>query len=464
MECKVYKDDILNKFPVLTEDVSIHLSPGEGYLYIYNYKKRSNKNLAKDFLSISINDPAQALLSHFNGKRTLKDIIKELTDSMDNYNASIPLVLNFLNNIIDSVGFEFIRFMAHPSPKDLDITGSQKTFFPVHATLELTDKCNLRCSYCYKESDITKSSFLKNPIEFLESLLKIGIRHIELSGGEPLLHPDILKILHFAGEKFNLVALLTNGILINEKIINIIANFKDKFVVQICLDGSEEEIVDKIAGEKGAFKKIVNAIKMCSDNEIKIRVGMVVDSSKRIEDIERTLLLAKELGASWFVVNPAINIGRGKFLNLSFSMEEVIKFNKLLERLSQEHQGFFSLNPGGVLDSIEESHNCGAGHRTITINPNKIARPCPLFPEDLGSLYSLSGESFEKVIEERKEITKTLYKLKSPCEEVCGNCVWLAYCKNCFTRGLIKAKELEYNCKWFEKENIDALRGKFLKI
>jgi MoaA/NifB/PqqE/SkfB family radical SAM enzyme len=93
---------------------------------------------------------------------------------------------------------------------------------PIHATLELTDKCNLKCSYCYRESDFTKNLFLENPIEFLESLLKIGIRHIEFSEGEPLLHPDIIEILNFAGKKYNLVGLLTNGILINEEIIEII--------------------------------------------------------------------------------------------------------------------------------------------------------------------------------------------------------------------------------------------------
>jgi len=63
--------------------------------------------------------------------------------------------------------------------------------------LEITSKCNLRCLHCYNESGI-----LKNEISF--ELFKRLIDEfdekpdITFSGGEPLLHPDIWKMLEYA--------------------------------------------------------------------------------------------------------------------------------------------------------------------------------------------------------------------------------------------------------------------------
>ncbi len=453
----MFDREVLKKYPIFEGKVSLHLSPKEGYLYIYEYRKliKANNN-TKNFFSLNINNSAQRLFSKFNGEKTLDHIIKELTESRKSYNHSVPFVLGFLNDIVKAAGFCFIKFSDRPTKKEFDVSGSMDVIFPVHATIEITDKCNLRCNYCYRESDSSKCSFIRNPLEFFNLLIKNGIRHIELSGGEPLLHNDIKNILKYTGREFNVVALLTNGILIDNEIVEIISNFREKFVIQICLDSSKEVIADEIAGKKGSFKKIVHSIKLLADNGIKIRVGMVIDNSKRIDDIENTLLLAKDLGASWFAVNPAFNLGRGRLLNGWTSVDDVIKFNNVIERLIKSYPNFFSVNSESVWNSIKKKQNCGAGHRTITIGPDKSVRPCPLFPENFGIIYNFSESIRESFIEASK-ITNFFYNLRFPCEEICGICDWLAYCKNCFTRGLIKARELHYNCKWYKKEGLDWL-------
>ena len=453
---------LLNKYPLLEDNISIHLSPKEGYLYIYKCDVRSKRKNSKNYLSFSINGSAQDLLIRFNGRRLLRDIIRELTDGEENFVNSIPIVIKFIQDFTNSAGFQFIKLLDEPikEEKQFDITGDRNFIFPVHATLELTDKCNLRCNYCYRESDSTKRTFLDNPLQFLDELYKIGIRHVELSGGEPLLHPDISRILQFLGEKFNLVALLTNGILMNERILEIISQYKDKFVIQICLDGPTPQDVDKTTGKKGAFKRITKAIQLVSNYSIRLRVGMVIDSSEKIKSIEETLLLAKNLGATWFVVNPAINIGRGKEINLTFSESEANRFSSTLLELEEKYKGFFVLNRE-VLNELEKSHNCGAGHRTITIGPDKKVRPCPMFPEEFGILCDLKktpiGEAF------KSSFTEIFYSLKSPNIKDCEGCSHIFYCMNCFSRGLSKAKEIGYNCKWFNMKEVKELRERFFK-
>lgn len=84
--------------------------------------------------------------------------------------------------------------------------------------LEITSKCNLRCLHCYNESGI-----LKNEISF--ELFKRLIDEfdekpdITFSGGEPLLHPDIWKMLEYAQDKINNDSvLITNATLITDEI------------------------------------------------------------------------------------------------------------------------------------------------------------------------------------------------------------------------------------------------------
>lgn len=95
--------------------------------------------------------------------------------------------------------------------------------------LEITSKCNLRCLHCYNESGI-----LKNEISF--ELFKRLIDEfdekpdITFSGGEPLLHPDIWKMLEYAQDKINNDSvLITNATLITDEIASSHIKFSGKW-------------------------------------------------------------------------------------------------------------------------------------------------------------------------------------------------------------------------------------------
>jgi hypothetical protein len=53
-------------------------------------------------------------------------------------------------------------------------------------------------------------------LSLLERLYSHSTRDVELTGGEPLLHPDFLDIFHFRVEKFKIVVVATNGLLLDE--------------------------------------------------------------------------------------------------------------------------------------------------------------------------------------------------------------------------------------------------------
>lgn len=95
------------------------------------------------------------------------------------------------------------------------------TFSRSHEYLRIsvTERCNLRCQYCMPEEGVSltpKSHLLKtDEISYLGHLfVKLGVTKIRLTGGEPLVRPDIVKIVENLSsfEGLNSVAMTTNGI------------------------------------------------------------------------------------------------------------------------------------------------------------------------------------------------------------------------------------------------------------
>ena len=86
--------------------------------------------------------------------------------------------------------------------------------------ISLVDHCNLNCQHCNSFSPIADKEYynidkLENDFKRMHELADGRIERISLLGGEPLLHPDLLKILDITGKYFNKtknIHIMTNGI------------------------------------------------------------------------------------------------------------------------------------------------------------------------------------------------------------------------------------------------------------
>ena len=108
--------------------------------------------------------------------------------------------------------------------------------------VEVTNECNLRCGTCRREMGERKFGFMSFDLfmKIIDDAAAIGgVRLLLYFGGEPLMHPDFLKMLKYAVVKrsqFRDVGFFTNGMLLNEKIVdNIIELGVDN--VTLSLDG-----------------------------------------------------------------------------------------------------------------------------------------------------------------------------------------------------------------------------------
>src|SRR4030043_1080761 len=84
--------------------------------------------------------------------------------------------------------------------------------FQIH--LRVTDRCNLRCSYCFANypNRLFNEPSLDQVITLLKELKKAGTARITITGGEPLIRDDIMEIVKAANELNFLISLTTNGI------------------------------------------------------------------------------------------------------------------------------------------------------------------------------------------------------------------------------------------------------------
>jgi len=154
--------------------------------------------------------------------------------------------------------------------------------------VSVTDRCDLRCVYCMKE----KMQFLPRKdiltLEEIERLcdnfIELGVEKIRLTGGEPLVRNDIIKLiekLNTKKEKTNLkeITLTTNGTLLKKYAKLLKLNGINR--INVSLDTINPEKYNKIT-RFGNIEKVFDGINEALDNNIKIKINTAI---KKIADI-----------------------------------------------------------------------------------------------------------------------------------------------------------------------------------
>ena len=162
---------------------------------------------------------------------------------------------------------------------------------PARLIIELTDKCNLRCIHCFANKSDNELPY-KKWINIFQKSIDENISSISITGGEPLLYLDLFKILDNIDTKSTKITLDSNGLLINDKNIEPIKkHFK---LVRISIYGTNNDDSKKITNVNNYnYNKIINSIKLLSENEIKIQINIplfkenITNMNKILEDLSK---------------------------------------------------------------------------------------------------------------------------------------------------------------------------------
>ena len=167
--------------------------------------------------------------------------------------------------------------------------------------ISVTDRCDLRCVYCMKE----KMTFLpKNEILTLEEIerlcdnfIDMGIKKIRLTGGEPLVRKNIIKLiknLNLKKENSNLeeITLTTNGTLLKQYA----KELKESGInrINVSLDTIDKSKYKEIT-RFGDLEKVINGIEEAIKNNIKVKINTVAMKNFNENELVELILWADKL-------------------------------------------------------------------------------------------------------------------------------------------------------------------------
>src|SRR6266446_9218855 len=168
---------------------------------------------------------------------------------------------------------------------------------PPKITFSLTETCNLQCRHCYgdckrpgKRPELSTSEWL----DLIDYLAENGVIQTYIEGGEPLLRPDIFRILRKASGKM-MTLLRTNGTLVDAVTAR---RLKASGVGHVLVDlmGARRETHDWFAGVEGSFALACAGVKHLVAAGIKTDV-LTILTKRNAGEIQAILDLARALGA-----------------------------------------------------------------------------------------------------------------------------------------------------------------------
>ena len=152
----------------------------------------------------------------------------------------------------------------------------------------LIRRCNLKCKHCYSISgnvDFPGELNTAQVFSVMDDLKEFKVPVLILSGGEPLLRPDIFDISNRAKKKGFYVGLSSNGTMITRHNIEAIAAVGYDYL-GVSLDGIGNTN-DEFRGKKGAFDEALNGVRLAQDKGIKVgmRFTATMDNIHQLPDM-----------------------------------------------------------------------------------------------------------------------------------------------------------------------------------
>jgi len=255
----------------------------------------------------------------------------------------------------------------------LEDGGRARDYGPPRLIVELTNICNLHCSYCLRDEDAlyhTRAEFF--PLELLDRVIReardaIGASHVMFTGGETTLHPQFKEVIEAVGAQGLKCSFVTNGWHF-EKIWPIITSHRDVIThVAFSLDGPTREAHDRWRGE-GSFVRLVRAFARCRRAELPFVVKSVLRQDT-LPQLEAIALFTARMGAS------ALNFGHllptsGRFddelaLNgdqRTEAEQEVALLSRIFKMRVSLEVGYYNIDPAAPCSALA-GRSCNIDYR-----------------------------------------------------------------------------------------------------
>lgn len=315
----------------------------------------------------------------------------------------------------------------------------------------LTRACNLACDHCYLSAhpgaDRAGELDTAAALAVVDDLASAGVPLVLLSGGEPLLRPDLFAIAARARDRGVATALSTNGTLIDAAVARRLIGAGVAYA-GVSLDGATASTHDRIRGVAGAFDEAVAGIRACADAGLRCGVRVTVTRAN-VDELEPLLDLAVALGVDRFCLYWLVPSGRGAtnhaerqvgpadvgaILDRLYARADAIGAGRmevltvdapsdavaLLDRMAAA--GAPSLDEARRL-LVLQGGACSAGRRVANIDPAGNVYPCQFAQEDEFCIGSVRTTPFEALWSDPENAVLAAFREKEGrIGGACGTC------------------------------------------
>jgi heme b synthase len=180
---------------------------------------------------------------------------------------------------------------------------------------ETTRNCNLACVHCRAsatmgphEGELDTAEALR----LLDQIAEVGQPIIILTGGEPLLRPDIFEIARYGTDLGMRMVMALNGTLITETVASQLIDAGIQRI-SVSLDGSSPETHDHFRQVEGAFEGTLRGIDLLKKVGMEFQINTTITKTN-LEQIPKIQELAIDLGAVAHHIFLLVPTGRGKYI------------------------------------------------------------------------------------------------------------------------------------------------------
>jgi MoaA/NifB/PqqE/SkfB family radical SAM enzyme len=245
--------------------------------------------------------------------------------------------------------------------------GLISTDHPILAHLIPIRRCNLSCAYCNEYDDNSKPVPISTLYERVNRLASLGTTIITISGGEPLLHPDLDQLIAHIRRHGMVAGMITNGYLLTADRIRKL-NEAGLEHLQISIDNVMPDDVSK-----KSLKVLDKKLQLLSEHaDFHVNINSVVGGG--IRDPHDALVVGKravELGFTSTV--GIIHDGDGQLQPLQPAEREVYLAMRNMEKRSYAQINYFQDN---IANGRENNWRCRAGSRYLYVCENGLVHYC----------------------------------------------------------------------------------------
>ena len=290
---------------------------------------------------------------------------------------------------------------------------------PFSTSFELTPFCNFRCVMCYVRLDkdqAEQQGCLMPASEWLEiarGLRDMGTLQIDLTGGEVFVYPEFWELYSELNRMGFLIALLSNGSLIDESVMEKFRLYGMPYSVKLTLYGASDETYLRVCGSPDGFTRISKAIDLLQGAGVPVSMSATI-VRENADDLQLMHKFSAEKG-----------------IRLHHSVAVLKPSRGAVNTAEASRLGFLDYSYEYTLEDLENSRYrvpenpfsmCAGYRKSLFITWNGRLQLCSFMSRPY---VNYSGDI-------KTDFTKLyglLEQIKNPAE--CAECEWKEFCQRC---------------------------------